>query len=107
MENMFYVFFFGYLILVIVFVFFAFRRYDKIISLHRQMNRELRQQLEKTLNRLMAVDYEKLAEVDMRARAEALAVWHTAAATNEYSDLDIQEPYEVKVRKDAITSTED
>jgi hypothetical protein len=58
--------------------------------------------LQKDLNsahqKLMTIDFEKFAEMNIRAEAEAMATWREVSSVPEFSDTDIHEPTLEKVK---------
>ena len=80
------------------------------IFLYERQNKQLRSLLEFTqrqlnacLSKMMAVDYEKLAEADIQARALGQAAWLQASGVGvpELGEMDMYNPEEFKVGKDA------
>jgi hypothetical protein len=81
-----------------------------VIILYERQNKQLRNLLEFTqrqlnncLAKMMAVDYEKLAEADVQARALAQAAWLQTQGVSvpELGDMDIYNPDDFKVGNDA------
>jgi hypothetical protein len=80
-------------------VFLLYERANKQLRLYAEF---LQRQLNSCLSKMMAVDYEKLAELDIRARAAAQSSWFEAQGwTPEFSDMDVLNPDDYKVGKDA------
>jgi hypothetical protein len=81
-----------------------------VIFLYERQNKALKSLLEFTqrqlnacLSKMMAVDYEKLAEADIAARSIAQAAWLQTQGVHvpDMGDMDIYNPEEFKVGKDA------
>jgi len=71
-------------------VFFLYERENKRLQKFVEF---LQQQLNSCLAKMMAVDYEKLAEADIRARATGQMAWLEAQAwVPELSDVDVVDP---------------
>ena len=96
--------FYGYMVIftivVILFIISVVWHYSKLINEVKQQRDDYRKQLEIALAKVMAVDYEKLAQLDIQARAHAAAAAFqfdkltNTDLTNEFGDL-IQEPVRV------------
>lgn len=88
----------GFLIAVIVFI--LYERQNKQLKLLLEFTQR---QLNSCLSKMMAVDYEKLAEADIQARALGQAAWLQAqnVAMPELSDLDAFNPDDFMVGKNA------
>ena len=57
----------------------------------------MQRQLNSAHSKMMAVDYEKLAELDIRARAEAQASWFEREGwTPDFAETDILDPNDYK-----------
>lgn len=77
--------------------------------LYERQNKQLRGLLEFTqrqfnaaLAKMMAVDYEKLAELDIQARAMGQSAWLQAhGVVPEMGDMEMYNPEDFKVGKDA------
>lgn len=81
-----------------------------VIILYERQNKQLRNLLEFTqrnlnsaLSKMMAVDYEKLAEADIQARAMAQAAWYQTQGVPlpEMGDLDVFNPDDYRMTDDA------
>ena len=81
-----------------------------VMFLYERQNKQLRlfleftqRQLNSCLSKMMAVDYEKLAEADIAARALGQAAFLQTQGVNvpELSDLDAFNPDDFKVGKNA------
>ena len=81
-----------------------------VLVLYERQNKQLRalleftqRQLNSCLAKMMAVDYEKLAEADIAARSVGQAMWMQSQGfqTPEMDDLDIFNPDDYKVGDDA------
>ena len=84
-------------LLITVVVFFLYERENKRL---RQFTEFLQRQLNSCLAKMMAVDYEKLAEADIRARAASQMAWLEAQGwTPEMSDMDVLDPDDFKLGK--------
>jgi len=80
-------------------VFLLYERANKQLRLYSEF---LQRQLNSCLSKMMAVDYEKLAELDIRARAAAQSSWFEMQGwTPEMSDVDVLNPDDYKVGKNA------
>ncbi len=79
------------------------------LFLYERQNKQLRVLLESTqrqlnaaLAKMMAVDYEKLAELDIQAKAMGQAAWLQASGVvPDMGDMDMYNPDDFKVGKDA------
>lgn len=69
--------------------------YERQLRIGREERDNLQKQLNSALSRIMAVDYEKLREVELRAHADAQIAWSKATLTDEW-DL-VQDPKEVEI----------
>jgi hypothetical protein len=81
-----------------------------VIILYERQNKQIRilleftqRQLNSCLSKMMAVDYEKLAQADIEARALGQAAWLQAQGVPvpELGDMDMYNPDDFKVGKDA------
>lgn len=80
-----------------------------VFLLYERTNKQLRKyieflqrQLNSAHSKMMAVDYEKLAELDIRARADAQASWYGREGwTPEFSEMDVLDPTDYKDMTDA------
>lgn len=74
--------------------------YERVIKLLARQISQLTESLDRAHAKMMSVDYEKFAELDIRARAEAAAAYTTltkeVSVTDEFGQL-IQEPQLKKV----------
>lgn len=69
--------------------------YERQLRISRQERDNLQKQLNAALSKIMAVDYEKLREVEIRANAEAQVAWSKVAVTDGWSL--IGEPQEMEI----------
>ncbi|MHA2163378.1 MAG: hypothetical protein ACXABF_13235 [Candidatus Thorarchaeota archaeon] len=81
-----------------------------VLFLYERQNKQLKNLLEFTqrqlnscLSKMMAVDYEKLAEADIAARSMGQAMWMQSQGfvTPEMDDMDMFNPEDYKVGDDA------
>ncbi len=86
----------GFLMLLLVI------HYERQLKINRQERGNLQKNLNDVLSKMMAVDYEKLREIELRAHADAQVAYEKAVITDEYEM--IQEPKEVEVRRAYPTS---
>lgn len=69
--------------------------YERQLRYSRQERDNLQKQNNSLLSAVMAVDYEKLREVEIRANADAQVAWSKVQMT--YEDQLIQDPTEVEI----------
>ena len=86
----------GFLMLLLII------HYERQLRIGRQERDNLQKNLNDVLSKMMAVDYEKLRETELRANAEAQVAYEKAFVTDEFEM--IQEPKEVEVRRAYPTS---
>jgi hypothetical protein len=88
----------GFILSIIVFA--LYERQNKQL---KTLLDETKRQLNSALAKMMAVDYEKLAEADIQARALAQSAWLQAQGNPvpDMGDLDMYNPDDFKVGKDA------
>lgn len=93
-----YLFGFGGGCMVAVLVIFLYERQNKQL---RSLLEFTQRQLNSCLSKMMAVDYEKLAEADIAARSLAQAGWNQIQELPEMGDMDMFNPDDYKVGKNA------
>lgn len=71
--------------------------YERMLKLKDSQITSLQKDLNDSHAKLMTIDFEKFAEMNIRAQAEAMATWREVERTAEFSDVDIQEPTLEKV----------
>lgn len=71
--------------------------YERMLKLKDTQITSLQKDLNDSHKKLMTIDYEKFAEMNIRAQAEAMATWREVERTSEFSDVEIQEPTIEKV----------
>ena len=82
---------------ITVIVFFLYERENKRLRLFGEF---LQRQLNSCLAKMMAVDYEKLAEADIRARAASQMAWLEGQSwTPDMADMDVLDPEDYKPGK--------
>lgn len=82
-----------------VFVFLLYERQNKQLKALLEFTQR---QLNAALAKMMAVDYEKLAEMDIQARAMGQSAWLQAhGVVPEMGDMDMYDPENFKVGNDA------
>lgn len=69
--------------------------YERQLKYSRKERDNLQMQLNAALSKIMAVDYERLREVELRANADAQIAW--AKVQQTFEDQLIQEPTEVEI----------
>ncbi len=72
--------------------------YSKILKQKDIQVESLQKDLNNAHAKLMTIDYEKFAEMNIRANAEAMATWREVSSVPEFSDIDIHTPTTEKVR---------
>jgi len=72
--------------------------YSKILKQKDLQIDSLQKNLNVTHQKLMTIDFEKFAEMNIRAEAEAMATWREVSMVPEISDTDIHEPTLEKVK---------
>lgn len=72
--------------------------YSKILKQKDAQIESLQKDLNNAHAKLMTIDYEKFAEMNIRANAEAMATWREVSSVPEFSDTMIHEPTLEKVK---------
>ncbi len=72
--------------------------YGKMLKLKDTQIESLQKDVNNAHAKLMTIDYEKFAEMNIRADAEAMATWREVSSVPEISDTDIHEPTMEKVK---------
>lgn len=72
--------------------------YSKILKQKDTQIESLQKDLNSAHAKLMTIDFEKFAEMNIRAEAEAMATWREVSSVPEFSDTDIHEPTLEKVK---------
>lgn len=72
--------------------------YGKMLKLKDAQIENLQKDVNNAHAKLMTIDYEKFAEMNIRANAEAMASWREVSRVPDFSDIDIHEPTIEKVK---------
>lgn len=81
---------------VVAFYCFVVWHYEKMLAHGNITIKNLQMREDRLIAKLMTVDYEKFAELDLRAKYEAMVAIREVEVTNEFGP-DVQEPEKVKV----------
>jgi hypothetical protein len=73
--------------------------YGRMLKLKDVQIESLQKDLNSAHQKLMTIDFEKFAEMNIRAEAEAMATWREVSRVPEFSDTDIHEPTLQKVKQ--------
>ena len=91
---------YGFIFMGVMLVLYALGiavHYERMLRLKDRQIDSLQKDLNSAHAKMMTVDYEKFAEINIRAQAEAMATWREVASVPEFSDTDIHEPKLEKV----------
>jgi hypothetical protein len=92
---------YGYIFIGVAFLLYIgimILHYERMIRLRNTQIESLQKDLNSAHQKLMTIDFEKFAEMNIRAEAEAMATWREVSRVPEFSDTDIHEPTLEKVK---------
>ena len=66
--------------------------YERMLKLKDTQIESLQKDLNSAHQKLMTIDFEKFAQMNIMAESEAMATWREVSSVPEFSDIDIHEP---------------